>query len=154
MIQTSNEAGPKDVIVQGSSPMSASSAPSNAKGGDSVMGVPPAAAQGTSAAQRGCNSKEGLFNIGFLVLMFVLFYFMLIRPQQKQQKERDAMLASLKKGDRVVTSGGLIGTITTMGDDVLTLEISDRVRVRVLRSAVVRKVEETKTKNEKTAKEK
>ena len=145
--------GPPDVPGQGAAPGSVSSAPSNTGGKEAVMSVPSTPSQSPSA-QRGCNSKEGLFNIGFLVLMFVLFYFMLIRPQQKQQKEREAMLASLKKGDRVVTSGGLIGTITAMGDDVLTLEISDRVRVRVLRSAVVRKVEETKNKNDNTAKEK
>ena len=71
-----------------------------------------------------------------LILMFVIFYFLLIRPQQKKQKQHRELLANLKKGDQVVTSGGLYGRITGITDTVVTLEIADRVRVKVARSFV------------------
>jgi preprotein translocase subunit YajC len=76
--------------------------------------------------------------IGFLpiVLIFGVFYLLLIRPQQKKQKELKAMLQNLKKGDAVITQGGLYGKITGLSDQILTLEIADKVQVRVTRSAV------------------
>ncbi len=71
-----------------------------------------------------------------LILMFVIFYFLLIRPQQKKTKEHKAMVSSLKKGDRIVTSGGLHGRITGVTDQTLTVEIADKVRVKVNRANV------------------
>lgn len=71
-----------------------------------------------------------------LILMFVIFYFLLIRPQQKKQREQKEMLNNLKKGDPVVTTGGLYGRITGLTDAIVTLEISDKVRVRVARSCI------------------
>ena len=71
-----------------------------------------------------------------IILMFVIFYFLLIRPQQKRQKETRNMITNLKKGDRVITSGGLHGRITGIDDTTLTLEIADKVRVKVGRSNV------------------
>ncbi len=71
-----------------------------------------------------------------IILMFVIFYFLLIRPQQKRQKEHRSMISSLKKGDRVITSGGLHGRITGIDDATLTLEIADKVRVKVARTNV------------------
>ena len=72
-----------------------------------------------------------------LVLIFVVFYFLLIRPQQKKLKEHKGMLEALRRGDRVVTGGGIIGTITKVGaDGELVVEIAEGVRVRVLRSTV------------------
>ena len=71
-----------------------------------------------------------------IILMFVIFYFLLIRPQQKKQKEQRNMITNLKKGDRVITSGGLHGRITGIDDTTLTLEIADKVRVKVARSNV------------------
>jgi preprotein translocase subunit YajC len=68
--------------------------------------------------------------------IFAIFYFLMIRPQQKRQKQQRELLANLKKGDTVITGGGLIGRITGLTDSVLTLEVADRVRVKVLRSAV------------------
>ncbi len=68
-----------------------------------------------------------------MVLMVAVFYFLLIRPQQRKAKEHRAMLDSLKRGDRVVTAGGLIGEITAINDQILTLEIADKVRVEVSR---------------------
>lgn len=71
-----------------------------------------------------------------MVLIFAIFFFLLIRPQQRERKRRDEMLANLKKGDRVITSGGLIGTVVGIGDQRVTLKIADTVRVECLRSAV------------------
>ena len=71
-----------------------------------------------------------------LILMFVIFYFLLIRPQQKKQKEHRKMIENLKKGDRVVTTGGLHGRITGITDTVVTMEIAEKVRVKVARGNV------------------
>jgi len=71
-----------------------------------------------------------------LILMFAIFYFLLIRPQQKKQKQHREMLSNLKKGDRVITSGGLYGRITGLTDSVVTLEISEKVRVKVGRGNI------------------
>ena len=71
-----------------------------------------------------------------LILMFVIFYFLLIRPQQKRTKEHRQMVSNLKKGDRIVTSGGIHGRITGMDDATLTVEIADKVRVKVARGNV------------------
>jgi preprotein translocase subunit YajC len=76
-----------------------------------------------------------------LILMFVIFYFLLIRPQQKKQKLHREMIGNLKKGDRVITSGGLHGRITGLTDTVVTLEISEKVRVKVARGNISGKVE-------------
>lgn len=72
-----------------------------------------------------------------LVLIFVVFYFLVIRPQQKKVKEHKALIDGLRRGDKVVTSGGIIGTVTKVaGDREMTLEIADGVRVRALRSMI------------------
>jgi preprotein translocase subunit YajC len=71
-----------------------------------------------------------------LILMFVIFYFLLIRPQQKKSKEHRQMISSLKKGDRIITSGGLHGQITGLSDTTLTVEIADKVRVKISRGNV------------------
>lgn len=71
-----------------------------------------------------------------LILIFVVFYFLLFRPQQKAAKERKAMLEAIRRGDRVVTGGGLIGSVTRAKDDELTVEIADGVRVKALRSTI------------------
>ncbi len=76
-----------------------------------------------------------------LILMFAVFYFLLIRPQQKKTRQHQDMLKSLKVGDRVVTTGGLYGTIVAGGDNVVKLEIADKVRVDVGRSYIAGKVE-------------
>lgn len=72
-----------------------------------------------------------------LVLIFVVFYFLLIRPQQKKMRVHREMLAAIRRGDRVITGGGIIGTITKVVDDnELVVEIADGVRVRVQRSTI------------------
>jgi len=71
-----------------------------------------------------------------LVLIFVVFYFLLIRPQQKQAKEHQQFLNDLKTGNKVITKGGLHGTITGLTETVATLEIAQDVRVKISRSAI------------------
>ena len=71
-----------------------------------------------------------------IILMLGVMWFFLIRPQQKKQKEHKEMINRLKKGDRVVTSGGLYGRITGVTDNTLTVEIADKVRVKVSRAHV------------------
>jgi len=84
-----------------------------------------------------------------LVPMFAVFYFLLIRPQQKKQRQQQDMLKSLKVGDRVLTTGGLYGTIVAGGDHIVKLEIADKVRVDVSRSSIGGKVETKEAKEEK-----
>lgn len=77
--------------------------------------------------------------LGFLlpiVLMFAVFYFLLIRPQQKKQKQRGAMLNQLKKGDKIVTIGGLHGTILEITDDTVVLKVNDVTKLTYERSAI------------------
>ncbi len=71
-----------------------------------------------------------------LVLMFAVIYFLLIRPQQKQAKQHQTLLTGLKKGDEVVTQGGLVGRIHAVTDRIVTLEVARDVRVRVLKQQV------------------
>lgn len=88
-------------------------------------------------AGSGAGGQGGGFNAFIpLLLMFAIFYFLLIRPQQKKAKQHREMVASLKKGDRVVSSGGLHGVITGITDDVITMEIAPKVRVKVSRGSV------------------
>ena len=87
-------------------------------------------------AQGGGAAGPGMGDFLFLVVIFAVFWFLLIRPQQKRQKEHKAMVEGLSKGDEVVTNGGLLGKITKVGDNFVTLEISDGLKVQVQRVAV------------------
>jgi preprotein translocase subunit YajC len=71
-----------------------------------------------------------------IVLVLGIFFFLVIRPQQQERRRKEQMLAALKRGDRVVTSGGLIGTVVGVTDRKLTLKLGDSVRVECLRSAI------------------
>ena len=80
-------------------------------------------------------SGSGFAQFVPLILIFVIFYFFLIRPQQKKAKEHKAMIESLKKGDKIVTSGGITGTITRVVDtDKVEVEIAENVTVTVIRA--------------------
>jgi len=70
------------------------------------------------------------------IAMFAIFYFLLIRPQQRKQRDHRQLLQHLKRGDRVVTSGGIYGTITKIRNDVAHIEIADQVRIRVTKSSI------------------
>ena len=79
----------------------------------------------------------GLMSFLPLILIFAVFYFLLIRPQQKKAKEHQEFLTNIKKGDVVVSSGGIQGTVTGITDTVVTLEIADNVRVKVSRPYIL-----------------
>ncbi len=83
----------------------------------------------------------------FFVAIFAIFYFLLIRPQQKQKRERETMLASLKRGDRVVTTGGLHGTITGLEETRVVLRVADQVKLEFDRTAIGRILEVQGDKN-------
>jgi preprotein translocase subunit YajC len=72
-----------------------------------------------------------------LVLMFVVLYFVMIRPQMKRQKEHKAMVDALAKGDEVITGGGMLGKVSKMGDSYLHVEVANGVEIQVQRSAIV-----------------
>jgi preprotein translocase subunit YajC len=85
----------------------------------------------------------------FLVLLFGIFYFLLIRPQQRRIREHDSMLGAIKKGSRIVTGGGVIGTVTkTEGDDIVVVEIAQNVRVRVARATIAEVLKDDAMKGE------
>ena len=80
---------------------------------------------------------QGIAQFIPLILIFVIFYFFLIRPQQKRVKDHKAMVASLKRGDEVITSGGIIGTIDrVMEDDRIEVNIGDNTKVQIIRSTI------------------
>ncbi len=93
--------------------------------------------QSTLAAAAGsAGGAEILFGMAPWVLIFVIFYFLMIRPQQKKVKEHQANIASVKKGDEVVTGGGLRGKATRVTDDEVEVEIAQGVRVRAIKSTL------------------
>lgn len=83
-------------------------------------------------------------------LVFFIFYFLIIRPGQKREKERQALLAAIKPGDQVVTAGGILGKVTGTTEKTVTVEISPKVRVRVLRSQISGKDEGTESDTQKS----
>jgi len=89
--------------------------------------APAAAASGT----------DTLFSLLPLVLMFVVLYFIMIRPQMKKQKEHKAMIEALAKGDEVIIAGGVLGRVAKLGDNYLHVEVTDGVELQVQRGAVV-----------------
>ncbi len=89
------------------------------------------------AAAPAAGAGQGFMSFLPLVLIFGVFYFLLIRPQQKKAKEHQAYLSNMKKGDLVVTSGGLHGSITGLTDTVVTLEIAEKIRVKVSRQHIL-----------------
>ncbi len=93
-------------------------------------------AGGNQATGGAAAGPGGLLSFLPLILIFFIFYFLLIRPQQKKAKEHQAFLANLKKGEAVITSGGLHGVITGITDQVVTLEIADKIRVKVSRGHI------------------
>jgi len=103
------------------------------------MFVSPAWAQGAGGGGLG-----GMEQLLPLVLIFVVFYFLLIRPQQKKAKVHREMLGNLRRGDRIVTNGGLIGTITRVPNETeLIVEVADGVKVRVLRGMIAESLSKT-----------
>ena len=96
-----------------------------------AMAPPP---QGASEATHG--GMASLMQFVPLILIFVVFYFLLIRPQQKKQKELREMIEGLKKGDKVITTGGIYGEVENIKADVIILKIADKVRIEILKHAI------------------
>jgi preprotein translocase subunit YajC len=92
-------------------------------------------AQGTGSSGSGSGT---ILSLVPFILIFVIFYFMLILPQQKKQKQQKAMMESLKKGDKVITSSGIWGTVTNLGKDTVTLQISDNTKIKMQREFIAR----------------
>jgi preprotein translocase subunit YajC len=80
--------------------------------------------------------QPGLAGFLPLIIIFVIFYFLMIRPQTKRAKEHKAMVAALAKGDEIVTNGGLLGKVTNIGETFITVEIADNVSVKIQRDMV------------------
>lgn len=86
----------------------------------------------------GPSAGSGGMLVSFLpfILIFAVFYFLLILPQQRKQKKHRSMLEGLKKGDRVLTTGGLLGTVAALNKNVVTIQIADNVRVKIRRDYI------------------
>jgi len=97
-------------------------------------------AMGSSGSEGG-GSPAGLLIP--LLGMLAIFYFLLIRPQQKKQKTLQAMIAAIKKGDRVLTTGGIYGTVSGVKDHIIVLKIAENVKIEVVKHAVASIVEKT-----------
>ena len=104
----------------------------------------------TDALAQGEAAAKGDQLIGFLplILIFVVFYFLLIRPQSKRAKEHKKMVETLGKGDEVVTSGGILGKITEVGDNFATVMIADNVEIKVQKHAIANVMPKGTTKAE------
>ncbi len=87
-------------------------------------------------ATEGQAAGGGLAGFLPIIILFAIFYFLLIRPQQKKAKEHREMISNLKKGNRIITSGGIFGTITSIDDTSIGLEIAEKVKIKVSRGNV------------------
>lgn len=130
----------------------------NKEGGQEVVKpMVPAAGDGQTSApgaphKEGATAPEGPGLLGMLwplLIMFALMYFLVMRPEKKRQKQAAEMRSNIKKGDKVLLSGGMLGTIAGIADDWLTIEIADKVRVQFQKSAIV-SVVDTKEKSDAT----
>ncbi|MET0310089.1 MAG: preprotein translocase subunit YajC [Sphingomonas sp.] len=97
------------------------------------MFATPAYAQAAGAAGQGASSMAGIISLLPLVLIFVVFYFLMIRPQQKRMKDLQNAVQGVKKGDTVVTAGGLIGKVTKVDETEVELELGPQVKVRAVK---------------------
>jgi len=94
-------------------------------------------AQAAAAPAAPSAQEQMLHMVAILAITVGIFYFMIIRPQQKRQKETEAMLASIRKGDRVLTTGGIFGVVVGTKDDVVVLKVSDDVKLEFSRASIV-----------------
>ena len=80
----------------------------------------------------------GILSLVPFLLIFVIFYFLLIRPQQQKQKQQQTLLDAVKKGDKVVTTSGIWGTVTNLGKDTVTLQVADNTKIKMQRENISR----------------
>ncbi|MGE0645670.1 MAG: preprotein translocase subunit YajC [Nitrospira sp.] len=95
-------------------------------------------AQGTGGGSAAGGGAGGMLQLVPFLLIFIVFYFLLIRPQQQKQKQQRALLDALKKGDKVVTTSGIWGTITNLGKETVTLQIADNTKIKMQRDNISR----------------
>jgi len=81
-------------------------------------------------------NQTGIINMGFILLMFAIFWLFIIRPQSKKQKAQSNFMSDLSAGDKVVTGSGILGKITKIEDEIVTLEIDQRVNIRITKNAI------------------
>lgn len=106
-----------------------------------LLSAPDLAPVLAQAAGGGAGGGSFISSFGMMAVILAIFYFLLIRPQQKEAKEHQALLAALQKGDLVVTSSGLHGRVFSVEDDEVVVEIAEKVRVTIDKSAVKRKLD-------------
>lgn len=100
-------------------------------------------AQSPTGGSAGGGTGAIMTQIAFFAAIFAIFYFLLIRPQQKTRRERESMLTAVKKGDRIVTTGGMHGTVTNLNEQTVVLRVADGVKLEFDRAAIGRIVEKT-----------
>jgi preprotein translocase subunit YajC len=100
------------------------------------MFIATAYAMGAPGGGAGASGGGGLSSLIMMAVIFAIFYFILIRPQQKKMKEHKKMVEELKKGDRIITSGGMYATVENSTPETLTVKISEGVKVKLTRSSV------------------
>jgi len=91
----------------------------------------------TAYAAEEASTGDAFMSLAPLIFIFVIFYFLLIRPQQKRLKAHREMIGELKKGDKIITAGGVLGTVTNVNDDIVKVTIADGVRIQVKRDTIL-----------------
>ena len=100
------------------------------------FGIVAMAAPGAGGTAPGGGGMLGM--VGYMVIFFALFYFLMIRPQMRREKERKKMIETIKTGDRILFCGGMLGTVANVKDQLLAVKIADNVKIEVARGAVLR----------------
>lgn len=93
---------------------------------------------GTPPAGQGPGQGSGMLMMGYMVIIFALFYFMMIRPQMKREKERKKLINEIKAGDRILFCGGMIGHVAGVSEQTFVVKVSDNVKIEIARGAVIR----------------
>jgi len=93
---------------------------------------------GLPGGGEGKGSQSPFMLIGWVVIMVALFYFMMIRPQQRKEKERKALISNIKSGDRVIFAGGMVGVVANVKEKVFVVKITDNTKVEVVKGSVTR----------------
>ncbi|MEI8121598.1 MAG: preprotein translocase subunit YajC [bacterium] len=93
---------------------------------------------GTPPAGQGQGQGSGMLMMGYMAIIFALFYFMMIRPQMKREKERKKLIENIKAGDRILFCGGLLGVVASVKDNAFVVKIAENVKIEIARGAVLR----------------
>ncbi|OGP13879.1 MAG: preprotein translocase subunit YajC [Deltaproteobacteria bacterium GWA2_54_12] len=101
-----------------------------------MLFFPVALAFAEDAPQATTPGLSGIMSIAPLIILFVIFYFLLIRPQQKRAKEHKQMISAIQKGDQVVTTGGMHGRVASVNEDTVSVEVAEGVKVKVSKEAI------------------